>query len=593
MYLLTQTKKQNDKTYKYYSIVQSYRKEKKTCIRIIHRLGSLSDREAEQMRMVLKLSQPDKRAVLSVEDIIFFDHWQYLDVAILNCHWEEWQLCEVFDSSGRTSVGTLEIAKILTFNRCVDPGSKSYASRWVKRTALDHILKIDPQKVNDDKIYRELPKIESKKGHLEQHLFRRIQQSTPESLSIVFYDLSISYFEGTNCPLARSGLTRDAGVKSQTIVLSLIIDQNGLPFSWDILEGNTADVVTIEAKVRDCKKRFGIERVTLVFDRGMVSEENLALIEEGGYHYISALDKDQIPSIKGLQLELFKGDHPDQIIKQLRGAGFKEYDAELYYQEIDDEARRYIVGFNPTLFVEERYLRQQRFDRLIQFVQQKNQTLCRAKKSVNEAAVRRSLDERLKGLRKFFSFQVSPLVLKTPSGTEVKSFQVVLEPKPENIGRAELLDGVCAFITNHKDKEANLYKYPASRVIQSYRQKDKIEQFFRNIKSFIQFNPVYVFKEEHVRAHYTICVLAYLMNISITNRIKAAGVVGDDNTALRSPGSIYEELSKCILGEFKAFIDGDPVRKLQNTTSTQMQILAALNCQYLVTPQYLKKILTT
>jgi len=591
MYLLTQTKKHNSKTYKYYSIAQSYREGKRTHIRIIHRLGHLSDQEAEQIRVALKLSQADKKAVLSLEDVIFSDHWGYLDVAVLNHHWEQWQLSKVFGPSRPESVGTLEIAKILTFNRCLDPGSKCYASRWVKQTTLDHILKIDLEKVNDDKIYHELPKIESKKEDLEQHLFTQIKKKNPQSLNIVFYDLSTSHFEGTNCPLARPGLTKNAGFKSHTIVLSLIVDQNGIPFSWDLLEGNTADVTTIEARVRDCQERFGIEDITLVFDRGMVSEENLGLIEQSGYHYISALDKDQIPKIKGIDLGLFAGDDPQQIIAQLKEAGFKKYDAQLYYQEIDIAPRRYIIGFNPFLFVDERRLRQRRFDKLTQFVQQKNQMLSQVKRSVNEAALRRNLDERLKGLRKFFGFRLIPLMVRTASGREAKSFQVVLEPKGKNINQAKLLDGVCAFLTNHKEKKENLYKYPASRVIYSYRDKDKIERAFRNIKSFIQFSPVYVFKEQHVRAHYTICVLAYLMNISITNKVKAKGVVRDDKTSLLSPVSIYKELSKCILGELKAFVGGKPVKKLEETTATQMQILAALNCQHLVAPQYLREVL--
>ena len=100
----------------------------------------------------------------------------------------------------------------------------------------------------------------------------------------------------------------------------------------------------------------------------------------------------------------------------LEEAGFKRYDAQLYYREIDTAPRRYIISFNPLLFVDERRLRQRRFDKLTQFVQQKNQMLSQVKRSVNEAALRRSLGERLKGLRKFFGLRLIPLMLRAASG---------------------------------------------------------------------------------------------------------------------------------------------------------------------------------
>jgi len=121
LYLLPQPCKKADKIYKYYSIAESYREASKSRIRIIRRLGRLTDLKAHQIRQVIKIQLKEDVLIL-LEDIIFSKHWQYLDVAVINHQWESWGLSEVF---GRKT-DTLKIAKILTFNRCLDPGSKLF-----------------------------------------------------------------------------------------------------------------------------------------------------------------------------------------------------------------------------------------------------------------------------------------------------------------------------------------------------------------------------------------------------------------------------------------------------------------------------------
>jgi len=592
MYLLTQSRKKKGKVYKYYSVARSYREGKKVHTEILHRVGKLSDEEASQMRVILKLQSGKGPSLTSLAEIVFSDHWQYLEVATLDHIWERWGLSSVLDASSRDGgVSTCDIAKILVFNRCLSPGSKAYAARWVRKTALDHILDIDYAKVNDDKIYHELPKLEARKNELESHLFTRIKRDTPESLDLVFYDLTSSHFEGSRCPLGRPGRTKDGRFKSHKITLSLMVTQDGLPFCWEVLPGDTAEVSTIEEKVAECKARFGIEKINLVFDRGVVSEENLKRIEEAGYHYTSALDKNQIPSIPGLELDVFKGEDPAEIIAKLTEASFKKYDHDLYFKEVVAD-KRYVVGFNPVLFEEERNARRKRIARVLEGVREKNKALRKAKKSINGKTLSRSVYTRMKGLRRLYDFALEPKPLKKVkdaargSSREIHSFEIMLIPKTEKLEQAKLLDGVCAFITNNKEQEAGLYLYAAERVIGSYRAKDKIEKAFRNIKSFIDFNPIYVFKEEHVRAHYTLCVLAYLLNIVITNQ-------GKDATPLRSSSATYEELSGGIIGHFKTPSDPEGVKKLKSPTPLQKSILSALGCKYLTDPKHLKKLLAT
>lgn len=595
MYLMPQTKKQGSKSYTYYSIAESYRKGPNTCTRILFRLGKLSPTKVEQIRAILEIARSREVQVLSLENLIFSNHWSYLEVAVLNHQWETWGLSSVFGrEKGAKDLATVDVAKVLTFNRCLDPGSKSYASRWVKTTSLDRLLKIEAGKVNDDRIYRELPHIEARKEALEEHLFEQLHKRVPENLEMVFYDLTSSHFEGTHCSLARPGRTKSCGFKSHKIVFSLVVDQEGYPFSWEVLEGDTPEVKTIERKVKECKERFGIEYITLVFDRGMVSKANLDLIEKAGYTYISALDKDEISGVPGMDLTWFKGEAPQEIIHALVQAyGFEKYDEDLYFKELEKEGKRYVVGFNPTLFGEQRRIRQEQIDRLLRFISQKNQELKQGKKSICKESLTQTVSKKLKGVRSFYTPQIEPwtyqITKPSKKGTQLKtiqSFQISLEVHEEKIAQAKLLDGVCVFITNTKDLEnPGHLKYPAHRVIGSYRAKAKVEEAFREIKSFVELNPIYVFKPEHVRAHYTLCVLAYLMNISITLQVKEAGT-----TSLKSASAIYHELSRCILGEFKAEAQGKSVYKITTATPVQKEILSALNCRELLQNSSLKEL---
>jgi len=585
LYLLPQPCRKADKIYKYYSIAESYREAGKSRIRIIWRLGRLTDLKAHQIRQVIKVIQSKEDTLLSLRNIIFSKHWHYLDVAVLNYQWQSWGLSDVFGEK----TDTLNIAKILTFNRCLDPGSKLYASRWARRTVLDYTLKINYSQVNDDKIYRELVRIEDKKEKIEKHLYSKIKAKNSKSLNLIFYDLTTSYFEGTRCPLARPGRTKDHGYKSHRIVLSLIVNEEGIPFSWEVLPGDTTEASTIKNKIDECKRSFGVEKIILVFDRGIISEKNLALIEEEKLCYISALDKDQIPSVKGLDLAIFKGDDPNQIIKNIKEHGFEKFDNELYFKEIENETRRYVIGFNSVLFENERKTRQKRLDNLLDFVKEKNQALKKLKRDPKKDSLCRLMDKKLKGFTHFCKHRLEPEIHKvykkgsSKSPREVKSFKIVLEIKKEKLEKVKLTDGLCCFITNHKEKEKGVYTYPTRRIITSYRDKDKVERAFRNIKSFVKFSPVYVFKEEHVRAHYTICVLSYLLNISIVNQIKEAKI-----SSFKSSTRIYEELSSCILAEFKASPKGKPVKKINSLTEDQKDILRSLKCEHLATRKYVK-----
>jgi transposase len=291
----------------YYSLVEPFRKDGKNQHNKLYYFGRLTADELKKINYALDILKNYKTEEAKLEDILFQDHWRYLDVAFLNIIWEQWDISKIFNQSDDKKVQTSDIAKILTLYRCLDPGSYLSAAEWFNRTALDRILRINSEQINKSKIFRELDSIEDKKKDIENYLYKTLKERDAESLRFVFYDLTDSYFEGSNCDLASPGRTKSNGFQKKKVVLSLLVNTDGYPFAWDILEDYTADVDTIKSLSTQWKNqfKFGEYEIILVFDRGMVSDENLKHLELNKYIYITALDKNQIPGIKKCQYRTF------------------------------------------------------------------------------------------------------------------------------------------------------------------------------------------------------------------------------------------------------------------------------------------------
>lgn len=579
MHLMNGYKISKGKRYDYYSIVKSVMKDGKRTKEIVVRLGKLSPVEAQQIDNVLKMTASTNTVVASPNDILFKDHWSYLETAVLNHLWNEWGLTQVFPLSDSKDIPTANIARILTFNRCLDAGSNLYAVEWFKGTTCDLMLNIkDPDKVNDSRIYRELKVIEKTKPQLERYLYKTLKERNKDSFNIVFYDLSNSHFEGKKCKLAKPWFTPTEGFTSKRIVLSLLLNAEGYPFSWDILEGDTVGVNTIRERTDYCKKHFRISNITMVFDRGMVSDDNLSYIEDKGYKYVTALDKDQIPNVPGFNPDWFRGLNVNNAEERMRELGFKKYDQHLYYKDLgSEEGRRYILGLNPVMFRNEREDREKRIKKGMEYLEKENRLLSQAKRDRDERPTYSRIDSKLKKLRvkKYLPFKLKPV-----KGT-VKTFHIVRDEEKggKAVRNAEILDGLCVFVTNHLDPE----EFTAEQVIASYRDKNRVEEAFKDVKSFIKFQPVFVYLPVHVRAHYTICVLSYLLDMTITNKLREHGI--DGVTSVRKA---YRILGKSRIGRIK--VKRFDVKRLSAPTPLGKEILKLLDCEYLITKKHLRPI---
>ena len=575
----------------YWSLVEPFRKDGKNQHNKLYYFGRLTDEEVKTINYALDILKNCNIEKPKLEDIIFNDYWRFLDVAFLNFIWEQWGISKIFSQSENKKVQTSEIIKILTIYRCLDPGSYLSAVEWYNKTALDRILDINAEQINKTRIFRELDCIEDKKKDIENYLYTTLKERDADSLRFVFYDLTDSYFEGRNCELATPGRTKSNGFQKKRVVLSLLVNSNGYPFAWEILEDYTADVNTIKDLSTKWKIQFGFgdNEIILVFDRGMVSDENLKHLELKKYIYITAMDKNQIPKLKNVRIERFEILNSENMIEQIEKMTFVKYDDQTYYENLGIvDGRRYVLIFNPDMYIDENNSREKLIIRAKAYLEEESKDLSNAEKSRNESTTKNKIDKELKTMKadKFIEYDLKSLMVNN-KGKDVKSFRIIpkeTDATKEAIKQAKRTDGLWVIVTNNTGIEKEGKKLTEEDLISAYRDKNQIEQAFKDVKSFIKIQPFNVWEPKHVRAHYTICVLSYLLNISVTNRLREA------NIDIKSSQKTYEILRDGIIGKMSLKSTGEESLNLMQLQSQQKMILELFQCEGIVEKNYLKSI---
>jgi len=583
------------KEYKSYSLARSYRENGKNRKEIALKLGKLTDEAVERWRTVLQVAK-DPGSVANLRNFAIASNCAYLDVAVILEAWNSWELNAVFDSAdtqNERSVALSSLAAILVANRCVDPASKSRVSAWVQQTTLPLLLDVASPEINSSRIFRELAAVEAHKDQISQHLCKKMHEIHPESMKSLFYDLSTTTFTGGRCLLVSWGHCKE-GYENH-IVLALIVNTQGLPVYWEVLEGGTADATTISWLLDRLKEKLPIAIPTMVFDRGMVSDDNLSLLETNNVKYITAMDKNQIEAIAQIDFSKFAG-IDDEIESRIdERADFIKLDKTTYSKEVGViDARRYVLCFNTQLFKDQKKARAERIAEFEAFVQEQNKELLEAKKHRDLSATKGKFDTWLRraGLQGFITVQLEEKYVPKPAKTmtkAIRSYQATVNIDEQQKKDAGRLDGFWLLVTNQLEKIGDRFVQNTESVVRPYREKVVIESSFRDIKSFIEICPVHVWKSEHVRAHYTICVLSYLIDRTLTLRLHEKR--GHRTEAVVSHERLYEELAGCHLNHVKLTAQQN-LYKLTEPTERQKELLDRLEMKHLIGDAALKTLST-
>jgi transposase len=605
-------------TYIYYSLAWYYREYKKPFRNILKNLGKLNQNEIEHYSKAVDcMNRENGVRPCKMDQLYVRESKSYLSCAVGLHFWDHWKLSSVFDNySKKKDVQTSDIAKILTVMRLTKPSSKNFTTEIFNETVLARLIKISTNCYNKSRIFRELEQIENYSEKLGKHIFNMAKKKKYTKGNLLFYDLSSANFSGLRCVMAKWGHCKDG--YQVHVVLLLVITPEGYPVYWQILEGNTADAKTIEHLILKIEQVYGKIESVVCFDRGMVSDENLKILEKKNIRFITALDGNQIQYFSRMinfkLIEQAKKYHPQkevaQINKCFEDSEFHHADKNLFYKELELsqsqkkdiecqtqklelETRRYFLAFNPELaFLTQRH----RMERVVDFkdwLKEYNEELAKALKSIRQEKVEKNIKKKLKKLRitdvkinyRLTKYQAVNMnqkgKLKRPTTYRIE-LEEVTDKDYENAGK---YDGFWVLVTNiTAGQEDEFFKNTNfSNYLQVYRLKNNIEEAFRIMSDFVQVEPFYVFLEKHIKAHFTICVLSYLIDITILNKIRACKNI--ENMSLHR---IFHHLEKCKQ-DFIHVDQGVVVTNITKPTEMQQKTLEALDCHYLIEPPFLAK----
>ena len=391
-----------------------------------------------------------------------------------------------------------DLVVALIVARVIDPGSKLAAARGLceqtASTSLGETLSLSD--ADEDELYAAMDWLLPRQGRIEDALAgRHLQDGT-----LVLYDVTSSYFEGKTCPLAQFGHSRDGKKDKRQIVFGLLCEVQGRPIAVEVFEGNTGDPSTVASQVRKLRDRFGLKRVVLVGDRGMLTEarlrQDIGPVE--GLDWITAL---RAPAIAALveagQVDMSLFDQQDL--------------AEVSWPQ-QYPGQRLIVCRNPLLATERTRKRQELLAATEKDLAVIAAAVSRASKPLRGAdriglRVGKVIDRHK--MAKHFCIEITE-----------ESFRY--ERDEPVIAAEAALDGFYVIRTNVPPEALD-----AQQTVGAYKGLSKAERAFRSLKTVdLKVRPIHHRLAGRVRAHVLLCMLAYYVEWQM--RQDLAPVLFDD-----------------------------------------------------------------
>ena len=364
--------------------------------------------------------------------------------------------------------------------RILDPASKLATARGLHSDTLHSSLgeSLALHSADETELYSSMDWLLARQPRIERELAQRELRDG----AMVLYDLTSTYFEGRHCPLARLGHSRDDKSGTPQIVFGLLTNAQGCPVAVEVFDGNTSDPKTVATQVDKLRQRFGLQKVVLVGDRGMITSARIRedLPASHGIEWISALRATQIQKLARngrLQMSFF--DETDMV--------------EIAHPDFPGE--RLVACFNPLL-AEER-------------ARKRPELLAATEKQLEKiaAATRRSRRP-LRG-KQNIGLRVGKILNRYKMG---KHFELRIEEnsfhykrKEANIEREQSLDGIYVIRTSVKADALS-----GEQVVASYKSLSGVERAFRSLKTVdLHVRPIHHRLPDRVRAHILLCMLAY------------------------------------------------------------------------------------
>jgi hypothetical protein len=449
-----------------YLLREAYREGKKVKKRTLANLSSLSDEQLTGIRAILQGQQ--LRPVDELFEVIGsrpHGHVEAVRVAMSRLGFTT--LLGSRPSRERDLVAAMVAARVLA------PQTKLATTRWWQTTTLAEEFGVAD--ADEDELYTAMDWLLTRQETIERKLAARHLRNG----GLVLYDLSSSYFEGTQCPLAQLGYSRDGKRGKLQVNYGVLSDGRGCPVAVSVHEGNTSDPQTLLPAVDRVRTQFGLERLVMVGDRGMISHKGIeALREREGVDWIAALKSASIRALikQGhVQLDLFDErnlfelthpEYPGERLMACRNRQLADYRArkrEALLQATEKQLEKVRASVNAGR------------------LSGQDKIGVRVGRVINQYKV-----------AKHFDLQI------TDTGFRY-------ERNAERIAMEATLDGLYIIRTS-----VPAARMEAAECVRRYKSLANVERAFRTLKGFdLKIRPIHHRLEDRVRAHIFLCLLAY------------------------------------------------------------------------------------
>lgn len=387
------------------------------------------------------------------------------------------------------TIGQLELDKMIYSRRCrerdlvvamiteqlIHPCSKLATTRlWHSTTLAEELGVAD---ADEEELYRALDWLLSRQEAIERKLASRHLSEG----AAVLYDVSSSYYEGRTCPLVRFGHSRDRKKGKPIVVYGVMADGEGRPVAVQVYAGNTGDPTTVPDQVAKLRDRFGLNKVLLVGDRGMLTQTQITHLQEHpGLGWISALRSREIQALVE-QNELSMSLFDERNLAEIASPAYP--------------GERLVACLNPYLAAERRRKREELLAATAAELARIEREVSRRKhKPLDAAAIGMKVGRVIQRFKMAKHFNVT-----------ITDGKLGWSRDEESIARESALDGV--YVLRTSEPVAHL---SAEDTVRRYKSLSQVERLFRTLKGIdLRIRPIRHRTEAHVRAHIFLCTLAY------------------------------------------------------------------------------------
>jgi transposase len=518
MFLRSHARKKDGKQHTYWSLVETVRTPDGPRQKTLCYLGELNNSaqarwlttvevfnqqgEAQQLKLFPSNVEPpadDPQVARVLVNKVRLERARQFGSCFLGLElWKRLELDRFFEQAvdgDSADVPWSRVAALLAINRLCAPGSElAIEQRWYPSTALDDLLEIEDGKLNDTRLYRCLDRILPHKTKLERHLKDRYGELFGAEFDVLLYDLTSTYVEGAaeKNPMVRRGYSRDHRPDCEQLVIALIVNNEGFPFSYETFNGNRTDVSTMETILRMVERKYGKARRIWVFDRGIVSEENLAAIRKRDGQYLTGTPRSQM---KQFEADLLKDDWT-----QVRA------EVEVKKVAIPQGEETYILCRTSGRKEKEKAIRN-RFSNSMET----------ALKGLEKTIAAGRLKDRNKMERRLGKIQARHPQVNDLYDMEfkdtVEGVRLFWQIKEDRKNWRESREGAYLLRTNLKAETAE-------ELWSKYMQLTEAEASFRALKSELSIRPLFHQLEPRVKAHVMVAFLGYALWVTLKHLLK-------------------------------------------------------------------------